>query len=62
MKLFGWKVKGLLDQVNVSVHLPSGLATKIQAAKIALLSGYIKCLKENLTNHGIVINTAIYPW
>lgn len=28
MKLLRWKVKSLLDQVNVSIHLPRGLTTR----------------------------------
>jgi hypothetical protein len=44
-----------LDQVNVSIHVPSGLAAKIQAAKIALLSGDIKRTWKKLLNSQKVI-------
>jgi len=43
-KLFGWKIKGLLDQINVSVHLPKWTKDVNKAAKIALLLTLTKVL------------------
>jgi hypothetical protein len=43
-KLFGWKIKGLLDQINVSIHLPKWAKDVNKAAKIALLLTLTKVL------------------
>jgi hypothetical protein len=43
-KFFGWKIKGLLDQINVSIHLPKWAKDVNKAAKIALLLTLTKVL------------------
>jgi hypothetical protein len=43
-KLFGWKIKGLLDQINVSIHLPKWAKDVNKGAKIALLLTLTKVL------------------
>jgi hypothetical protein len=43
-KLFGWKIKGLLDQINVSVHLPKWAKDVNKGAKVALLFTLTKVL------------------
>jgi len=43
-KLFGWKIKGLLNQINVSIHLPKWAKDVNKGAKIALLLTLTKVL------------------
>jgi hypothetical protein len=54
-KFFGWKIKGLLDQINVSIHLPKWAKRVNKAAKIALLLTVTKVLNHKFLAGFILI-------
>ena len=56
-KLFGWKIKGLLNQINVSIHLPKWAKDCNKAAKIALLLTLTKVLNYKFLAGLILIKT-----
>jgi hypothetical protein len=45
-EFLGWEIKGLLDQINVSIHLPKCAKRVNKAAKIALLLTVTKVLNH----------------
>jgi hypothetical protein len=53
-EFLGWKIKGLLDQINVSIHLPKWSKRVNKAAKIALLLTVTKVLNHKFLE-GIVL-------
>ena len=54
-KLFGWKIKGLLNQIDVSIHLPKWAKDCNKAAKIALLLTLTKVLNHKFLAGFILI-------